>query len=244
MRPGARGLRLSDLPGRGRQHVGMSPIRTWFAAVLITVGGLWLLDAADVLDAGATIDHWWPVAVIALGLAAAAADRRLSLGPVVVVVVGALLLVDQLDLVGFDQIIWPVIAVVAGIWLLINRGVSRVRDQVSERQDVMALLGGAETKNRSPHFRHANVSAVLGGATLDLRGAHLDRGATVDALALFGGVDVIVPPDWRVELGGLPIFGGYDDKTTGNADAPADAPVLKVAATAIFGGVDVKNKRE
>jgi predicted membrane protein len=222
----------------------MSPIRAWFAIVLIAVGGLWLLDAAGVLDAAAVIDQWWPVAVIALGLAAAAVDRRVSLGPVVVVVVGVLLLIGQLDIVEFDQIIWPVIAIVVGFWLLINRGFSRARDEVSERQDVMALLGAADTRNRSPHFRHANVSAVFGGATLDLRDAHLDPGATVDALALFGGVDVIVPPNWRVELGGLPIFGGYDDKTAHNGDMPPDAPVLKVAATAIFGGVDVKNKRD
>lgn len=221
----------------------MSAIRTWFAAVLIAVGGLWLLDTANVLSAGPTIDHWWPVAVIALGLLAAAADRRLSPGPVVLVGIGALLLVGQLDLVQVDAVIWPVIAIAAGLWLLFNRGRgARAREEVSERQDVVAVLGAAETRSRSPHFRHANVSAVLGGATLDMRDAQLDPGATVDALALFGGVDVIVPPGWRVELGGLPIFGGYDDKTAGSSDIRPDAPVLKVAATAIFGGVDVKNK--
>ena len=217
----------------------------WFAGVLIAVGVLWLLDAADVLDAGTTIDHWWPVAVIALGLVAAASERRLGLGPAALVVIGALLLVGQLDVVDVDAIVWPIVAIVAGLWLLFNRGQwSRVREQESPRQDVVALLGAAETKNRSPHFQHANVSAVLGGATLDMREAHLDPGASVDALALFGGVDVIVPPGWRVELGGLPIFGGYEDKTGGNGDLPADAPVLKVAATAIFGGVDVKTKPE
>jgi hypothetical protein len=221
----------------------MSPIRAWFAAVLIAVGGLWLLDAAGALDAGATIDHWWPVAVIVLGLAAAAVDRRLSLGPVVVVLIGALLLVGQLDIVEFDAIVWPVVAIVAGLWLLFNRAQwSQAREEMSGRQDVLAVLGAAETKNRSPHFQHANVSAVFGGATLDMRDAQLDPGATVDALALFGGVDVIVPPGWRVELGGLPLFGGYDDKTGGNGDLPPDAPVLKVEATAIFGGVDVKSK--
>lgn len=222
----------------------MSPVRIWFAAVLIAVGGLWLLDAANVLSAGPTIDHWWPVAVIALGLVTAVADRRLSPGPVALIVIGALLLVGQLELVQVNAVIWPVVAILAGLWLLVNRGRrSRTREEVSERQDVVAVLGAAETRNRSPHFRHANVSAVFGGATLDMRDAQLDPGATVDALALFGGVDVIVPPGWRVELGGLPIFGGYDDKTAGSV-VPPDAPVLKVAATAIFGGVDVKNKRE
>jgi len=223
----------------------MSPIRAWFAAVLITVGALWLLDAANVLDAATTIDHWWPVAVIALGLAATVVDRRLSLGPAVLIVIGVLLLVGQLDLVQVDALVWPVVAILAGFWLLFNRGhLSRARNEVSDRQDVLAILGAAETRNRSPHFQHANVSAVLGGATLDLRDAQLDPGATVDALALFGGVDVLVPPGWRVEMGGLPIFGGFDDKTVDNGGVAPDAPVLKVEATAIFGGVGVKNKRE
>jgi hypothetical protein len=54
-------------------------------------------------------------------------------------------------------------------------------------------------------------------------------------------VDVIVPEGWRVQLGGLPIFGGYEDKTHKFGALAVDAPVLKVGATAIFGGVTVKN---
>jgi hypothetical protein len=202
-----------------------------------------LLDAANVLDAGAIIDQWWPVAVIALAVIAAATERRLSLGPAALFVIGVLLLVDQLDLVQVDAILWPIVAVLAGVWLLLNRtrrGTSR--EQVAERQDVVALLGASESKNRSDHFRHANVSAVFGGATLDMRDAHLDPGASVDALAVFGGVDVVVPEGWRVSMSGLPIFGGYEDKTHGDRALSPDAPVLKVGATAIFGGVTVKNK--
>ncbi|XVV07587.1 hypothetical protein ACQPW3_20280 [Actinosynnema sp. CA-248983] len=103
----------------------------------------------------------------------------------------------------------------------------------------VVLFGGTKVRNRSEHLTHADVSAVFGGATLDLRGAHIDREADVDALALFGGVQVLVPEGWRVALGGLPVFGGYDDNTTQRADA--DAPLLRVNATAI-GGVDVRNE--
>ena len=51
-----------------------------------------------------------------------------------------------------------------------------------------------------------------------------------------------MPKDWRVSVGGLPIFGGYEDKTIGNGSLPVDAPLLKVNATAIFGGVEVANE--
>lgn len=81
-----------------------------------------------------------------------------------------------------------------------------------------------------------------GGAELDLRGAHIDQEAEVEATAIFGGVDILVPRGWRISVGGLPIFGGYEDKTKGNGSLPADAPRLNVRATAIFGGVGVAHE--
>jgi len=44
-----------------------------------------------------------------------------------------------------------------------------------------------------------------------------------------------------VSLSGLPIFGGYEDKTRTEGELPPDAPELRVSATAMFGGVNVKN---
>ena len=220
----------------------MSPMRIWIASVLIALGAVWLLDAANVLSAPDVLDTWWPVAIIALAVIAAVSERRVSLGAGVLFVIGSLLLVDQLGAVDLGAVIWPIIAILAGVWLLSHRGrLHGTREDTADRQDVVALLGGSESRNRSEHFHHANVSAVLGGATLDLREAHLEPDASVDALALFGGTDVIVPPGTRVTLSGLPIFGGYDDKTRGNGELPPDAPKLKVSATAIFGGVSVKN---
>lgn len=218
----------------------MRPMRIWFGTMLVVLGVLWLLDAGGVLDAQDLLDRWWPLAVLALAGLAMAAERRVTLGPLVLAGIGAVLLIDQLEFVDTGTVVWPVIAVIAGVWIILDLG-RRWTSPALERQNTFALLGGSDIKNHSAHFRHANVSAVFGGATLDLRSAHLDPGARVDALALFGGVDVIVPPGWRVALDGLPIFGGYEDKTTGNADLPEDAPLLTVSATAIFGGVGVKN---
>jgi hypothetical protein len=220
----------------------MRPLRVWLGSLLLALGVVWVLDAAGVLSADAVISRWWPIAVVALGLLALIGERRLAPGPIVVIVIGSVLLVDQLTSVDVGGIIWGGVVIAIGAWLLIDFARPRSRDQrVSETQDVFALLGGSHGSNRSPHFRHADVLAVLGGATLDLRGSTPAPGARVDALALFGGVDVIVPTGWRVEVSGLPIFGGYQDKTGGDRDLPPDAPQLKVVATALFGGVEVKN---
>ncbi|HET9649545.1 MAG TPA: LiaF domain-containing protein [Microlunatus sp.] len=226
----------------------MRSFRVWLGALLLVLGVLWLLDVAGVVDAGDLIARWWPLAVIALGVFALVSERRLAPGPVIVLLFGVALLIGEFSVGDAGQVLWPVLFVAVGGWLLLNRAFrrgplpsSQSRDAFADRQDVFALLGGSHAVNRSPSFRHADVTAVFGGATLDLREAVPAPDARVDALALFGGVEVIVPSGWRVELSGLPIFGGYQDKTAGHRTPVADGPVLKVVATAVFGGVEIKN---
>ena len=217
-------------------------VRLWLGGVLVVVGGVWLLDALGVLEAGALLGTWWPLALVGLGAAAALTQRGLSLGPLVVMGIGVVLLLDELVQGDVGVFVWPLLAVGVGAWLLLTVGRRRpATPSEMARESTFALFGGSETHNRSPRFEHANVAAVLGGATLDLREAHVVPGARVDALALFGGVDVIVPDGTRVNLHGLPIFGGYGDKTVGDGRLPDDAPTVDVSATAIFGGVEVKN---
>ena len=220
----------------------MKPLRLWLGSLLLALGVVWLLDAAGVLSAGAVIAGWWPIAVVGLGVLALIGERRLAPGPIVLLAIGGVLLIDQLSLIGVSGIVWGGVVIAIGTWLLIDFARPRARSQrVSETQDVFALFGGSHASNRSEHFRHADVTAVLGAATLDLREAAAAPGARVDALALFGGVDVIVPSDWRVQVSGLPVFGGYQDKTGGDRGLAPDAPELTVVATALFGGVEVRN---
>lgn len=222
----------------------MRPVRIWIGLVLLAAGTLGLLDAAGVIEAWAGVGRWWPVAVIGLGIAAMLAQRHVSLGPVVVTAIGLLLLAGQQGW-GLEGYVGPALLIVVGAAVLGGR--MRVRRAVpagAAAGSTLALFGGSTVQDRSEHFRHADVSAVFGGATLDLREAHLDDGASVDAFAMFGGVDVLVPKGWRVALSGLPIFGGYEDKTTGNGALPADAPQLTVNATAMFGGVSVAHEHK
>lgn len=216
----------------------MRPVRTWMGIVLLGLGVVGLLGAAGVLDAATVTARWWPVAVIGLGLAAAIAQRALSAGPVVVTAIGVALLAGAQDWVVQDMI-WPALLIVVG--LLVLSGLAR-RSAPAGEATALAILGGSSVRSTSEHLDHAEVSAVFGGATLDLRQAHVDRHARVDALALFGGVEVLVPQGWRIVLRGLPIFGGYEDKTRNDVPPPSDAPVLTVNATAVFGGVSVTDK--
>lgn len=219
----------------------MSPVRTWFAILLIAVGGLWLADASGLLDAGEVIATWWPLALIGLGLTTVAVERCFRPGSIALLVIGTVLLLARTTGLDAAPVFWACGAILLGGLLLVRRVGRPAGSERSAGGSTLAIFSGARQVVQTDHFRHADVSAVFGSATLDLREAHLDAGATVDATAVFGGVEVLVPPGWRVELSGLPLFGGYDDKTRGPQPLPVDAPVLRVVATAVFGGVTVKS---
>ena len=132
---------------------------------------------------------------------------------------------------------WSVVLGIALGFGLCRKYGARAREGSS-----VALFGETRTKDISQHLTRADATAVFGAVTLDLREAHIDDEATVDTVAVFGGVEVLVPKRWRLALSGKPIFGGFDDRTRGDKVLPADAPILKVHGLAVFGGVVVANE--
>jgi hypothetical protein len=218
----------------------MRLVRAWIGLVLVAFGVLGLLDAAEVLDAGAVIGRWWPIAIVGLGISAMLSQGHISVGPAVVTVFGIVLLISVQGWFNQD-IVGPTLLIMVGAAILV--GLATRRTVAHTSRVPVAVFGGTDVQDRSEHLTRTGVSAVFGSATLDLRDAHIDREGSVDAFAFCGGITIVVPRGWRVSLGGLPIFGGYGDKTKHNGALPPDAPLLKVNATAIFGGVEVANER-
>ena len=66
---------------------------------------------------------------------------------------------------------------------------------------VVGILGGSGRAGAWSAARNNWVVGVLSGCKLDLREAQLGPGVTeVRALGILGGVEVLVPPDVRVEI--------------------------------------------
>lgn len=222
--------------------------RLFFALILITLGVLFLLDRAGQIDAGDVIGTWWPVLIILLGVFQLAANPGGYLGAIILIAVGAVLLVGQLDILPFStaELIWPVLLIGLGVWLLLGRSAGIFQaSQSAEPGDTInsfVAFAGRNIVSHSPHFRGGSATALFGGSKIDLRQAQLaSEGATLSATAAFGGIDIIVPETWRVELRGVPLFGGFDDKRLRGGAPPADGPTLKIVATVMFGGLEVKS---
>jgi hypothetical protein len=212
-------------------------------SVLVALGGLFLLDAFDVLHAGAVIGSWWPLVIVGIGAARLLSRPPDVLGGLVTGGIGLVLLgftTGVLDGSVF-RLVWPLLLVAAGTYLLFTRSGARTPRGATDEETVSAfvLFSGRELAPTSRRFHGGSLVAIFGGVEIDLRYAALAPGAHLDVTAIFGGIDIAVPAGWRVRVTGPGIFGGTDNGAE-RQQLPPDAPTLDIRTLAIFGGVDIK----
>ena len=71
-------------------------------------------------------------------------------------------------------------------------------------------------------------------------GGDLGIMASIYVFALMGGVEIIVPPDVRLESDGFAIMGGFEDQLTEPASTDPNVPLVRVHGMAIMGGVEAR----
>lgn len=218
----------------------MNWARAFFGIVIVVVGSLLLLDNLDVLDAGEAIGDWWPAAIIVGGILALIANPRHWVMPLILVAGGAVVLLRTTGVIDTLDVLLPAVLIVVGLLVLFGRGLGTRSDTMDDRVNTFNLFSGSEIASNSTAFQGGRVGAIFGGAELDLRRATLAPDATIDVFTAFGGVEITVPEGWRVDMNAFPLFGGFENKTAREA-LPADAPRLRIDATLLFGGLEVKH---
>lgn len=113
-------------------------------------------------------------------------------------------------------------------------------DQVEDKQYVVACMGGSSRRGRWTPARKNFAIAVMGGAELDFREAVFGPGVTeVQVWAMWGGVDIIVPPGLDVESRGIALLGGFDHSADTPSSGDPSQPTLRITGVALMAGVDV-----
>ncbi|UCC74316.1 MAG: DUF1707 and DUF2154 domain-containing protein [Gemmatimonadota bacterium] len=113
----------------------------------------------------------------------------------------------------------------------------------AKRGWALALMGGASRRGEWIPPRQLNAVAVMGGVELDFRDALLPAGEThVTAVALMGGVDIVVPPGMPVTVRGLGLLGAVEQVEQAAGAIGPNTPRIRVTALACMGGVDIKTR--
>ena len=121
-------------------------------------------------------------------------------------------------------------------------------ERVPARQFMAGILGASTRGGVWVAPREMYAVALMGGVELDFREAGFGPGVTeVTVFAMWGGVDIIVPPDLQVECNGAGILGGFertpDELAVASAgSAGPESPVLRVNGVAVMGGVTVSTR--
>jgi predicted membrane protein len=213
---------------------------------ILALGMLWTLDNLDVLRSE-PITRWWPVVLVLIGIVKLFDGHASRILGALLVVVGGLLLLDEARLLDFDLgTLFPLIIAVVGaklIWEAMTRRRSRSGELTGDSDSVIhsfALMSGVKRQSTSTEFRGGDANAIMGGVELDLRNAQIRPGddVVIDAFAMWGGIEIRVPAEWRVVGDVLPIMGAFQDNSHPSG---VPGPTLTVRGTAIMGGIEVKN---
>jgi LiaF transmembrane domain len=226
-----------------RSHRSGSTARLVLGLFVIAVGVVFTLDQMKLVRAEDYL-HYWPLVFIVLGLVKLLQARApvATVGAVVWIAAGALLLASSLGYLPFDPVdFWPLVLVVLGVRLVARaRPSGRVGDEGGGEISAVAVMAGVKRASRAPDFRGGDLVAVMGGCEIDLRQAAVaGEEAVIDVIAVWGGIEIRVPESWTVTGKVLPILGGFEDKTQPPAGAAGGR--LLVKGVAVMGGVEVRN---
>jgi len=126
--------------------------------------------------------------------------------------------------------------------LAASRGWSAGPSDAGSVLNEFAIMGGGDRVVRSQDFRGGEITAIMGGFGIDLRGAAIaGDSATIHIFTLWGGVDLKVPEEWNVVMAGAPILGVFTNSAKSFRQGDAAAKTLYIRGAAIMGGVEVKN---
>lgn len=215
--------------------------------VLIAAGVLFALNALELVTVNLFFDGWWTLFII-IPCAIGVFTERDKTFNLIGVLVGVLLLLDRQGFIDVDlwKLLVPGIVVIIGVGMLL-RGLGRdkseqlvreLKESGGEMKNGCAVFSGQNLNFDGEPFTGAELTAVFGGVKCDLRGALITQDCVIEASAIFGGVDILLPADVNVKINSTALFGGVSDKTrVAHKDG---AVTVYVNGTAMFGGVDIK----
>ena len=117
-----------------------------------------------------------------------------------------------------------------------------VAEPVKEVEHMINVFGGSNRRGCWAVPEEIRMVNVFGGSQLDFESAQFfDSVVYIKILCLFGGATLFVPDNFNVTSNAVCIFGGVEDKGTGEYDP--DAPTIVIQGLCLFGGLTIKTRR-
>lgn len=215
---------------------------TLWGLIFIALGVGIVGDMAGVWEMNLLFAGWWTLFLIipaVLGMI----EHGIRIGNSIGLVLGVALLACARGWLPWEvlsrMLIPTVMILIGGIMVfknLFHLNIGRVKVPNENRLEELVVFSGKNLVVQD-QFYGMDGEAVFGGLTIDLRGAKIEENISIEALAVFGGVDILLPANVSVKLSDVSLFGGCSNERN---YSPVGGPTVYVNATALFGGVEVK----
>lgn len=215
--------------------------------VLIALGVIIGLNSLGLTSIELFFDGWWTLFIIIPCFIGLITDKEKT-GSIIGLIVGVLLLLGCQDIISFEtfwKLLIPMLLVILGLSMVfkdifnskINRKISELNKNSKSEKNVSAYFSGQKVAYSKEEFDGINMEAVFGGIKLDLREAIIKKDVVINARAIFGGIDILVPENINIVVSSSSMFGGVDNKREINQD---NKITIYVNGSSLFGGIDIK----
>lgn len=229
--------------------------------LIVIFGSLYLMH-----EIGFAIPHWvlsWKMILIGLGFALTIKHKFKKLSPYILMLVGGVfLLKDFYPLLVNVRLVFPIIIIAVGIGMIFKskRGPKHKNHRFKKKEfekfnyqefddlskddfiDSVNFFGGIKKNVVSKNFKGADIVTVFGGSKIDLSQADFEDKAILDLTSVFGGMSLIMPPNWQIKSELVTLFGSIEDKRQAQASLDGIDKVIVLRGTCIFSGVEIKSK--
>ncbi len=209
--------------------------------IIIFIGLLLLLSTTEFYDTS-QIWKYVPSVFILLGIYSLIQNKfRNFSGAIFLIAIASVIQLIALDVIEASTLTnwWPLAIVLIGLLVIFKR--FRKTPVLGDNEvSLLAILGGSEARSTSKDFVGGDITAILGGVSLDIRDVEIgNKPAKLDLLTILGGVDLRVPEGWSVRNNVSPILGGVEDKR--RASEPKKETDLVIGGTVLLGGITIKD---
>jgi predicted membrane protein len=229
----------------------------WIGLIVVSVGGLLLLDRLD-YD---LVPYWlisWKALLIVIGISVGLRKNFQGIGWIVLIALGAFFMIEDIPGIDFEtrRYVFPVAVISIGLLILFRsvfaKSIGEGRFGGEKKNEAMnastsdevvniaSIFGGSKRRVFSKNFGGGQVTAIFGGSEIDLTQADIEGEVRLDVVSVFGGAKLLVPLNWEVKSDITAILGGVEDKRKDPASF-SSTKRLVLTGVCIFGGLEIKS---
>ena len=214
--------------------------------MLIFIGIILSLKIFKIWDFNIFFKGFWTLFIIIPSVIDLCKEKN-KIGGIIGLFIGVTLLLACQEVISFSTV-WkmlaPFILIVLGFSLIFKNRVSKdvkyeiekLEHRDSKPKEYFATFSSQNLNFANEKLENMELNAIFGGIEANFLKSNLENNIVIKVTAVVGGIDIIMPEDYKVEVISNSLFGGVSNKRQ-QGDSKK---TIYIEAMCLFGGLDIK----